>query len=74
MATSKLLNKYVLLKIIIQDVVRLLCNQPINIRQMDPAKVDFVGWIHKSLEMCSTDKQWEQVGLCDLFPYIGNNI
>lgn len=41
MADNKLLNKYVLLKII-QEVVRLLDNQLINIRHTDPAKVDFV--------------------------------
>ena len=42
MADNKLLNKYVLLKIIIQEVVRLLDNQLINIRHIGPAKVDVV--------------------------------
>ena len=42
MADNKLLHKYVLLKIIIQEVVRLLDNQLIYIRHTDPAKVDFV--------------------------------
>ena len=45
MADNKLLNKYVLLKIFIQKVVRLLDNQLIYIRHTDPTKVDFVSWV-----------------------------
>ena len=78
MADNKLLNKYVLLKIIIQEVVRLLDNQLINIRHIGPAKVDVVSWVWvlralKHTKQTRNETRWVYV-ICFLISAITFNL